>query len=253
MNVDGKVVVITGAAQGLGRQIAIRLGIIGAKLALIDLNLDKLLELQAELNSKSIDTEIYAADISNETAVETTFSSIASHYKKIDVLINNAGIIKDHFLTKPNKKGDIDSMSLSNWQSVIDVNLTGVFLCARQTSKIMQQNKNHGVIVNISSISRAGNVGQSNYSAAKSGVVALTVTWAKELAKAGIRVGAVAPGFIKTDMTDSIKPEILKNVESLIPLRRFGQPDEIAHTVQFIIENDYFTGRLIEVDGGLRI
>jgi 3-oxoacyl-[acyl-carrier protein] reductase len=117
----------------------------------------------------------------------------------------------------------------------------------------MIEKKSPGAIVNISSISRAGNMGQSNYSAAKSGVVALTVTWAKELARYGIRVGAIAPGFIQTDMTDSIKPEMLRHIEASIPLARMGQPDEIAHTVQFILENDYFSGRLIEIDGGLRI
>jgi len=115
------------------------------------------------------------------------------------------------------------------------------------------QNKNAGVIVNISSISRAGNIGQSNYSAAKSGVAALTVTWSKELARTGIRVAAIAPGFIQTEMTGSIKPHVLKHIESSVPLGRMGQPDEIAHAVQFVLENDYFSGRILEVDGGLRI
>ncbi len=117
----------------------------------------------------------------------------------------------------------------------------------------MIENKTQGVLINISSISRAGNLGQSNYSAAKAGVVALTVTWAKELARAGIRVGAIAPGFIETEMTQSMKPEILQQIAAAVPLQRVGKPDEIAHTVQFILENDYFSGRTIEVDGGLRI
>jgi 3-oxoacyl-[acyl-carrier protein] reductase len=117
----------------------------------------------------------------------------------------------------------------------------------------MIETKSQGVIVNISSISRAGNIGQSNYSAAKAGVVSLTVTWAKELARYGIRVAAIAPGFIETEMTKSIKPQVLKHIESSIPLARMGKPDEIAHAVQFILENDYFSGRVIEVDGGLRI
>jgi len=253
MNIENKVIVITGAAQGLGAQIAHRLGALGAKLALIDLNLEKLLTLKAELKKKSIESECFVADISSEEQVSDTFQSIFERFNRIDGLVNNAGIIRDQFLNKSNKNGMIESLTLSKWQSVIDVNLTGVFLCAREASKIMIEQKIHGVIVNISSISKAGNIGQSNYSAAKSGVVALTVTWAKELARAGIRVGAIAPGFIQTEMTKSIKPELIKQIESSIPLRRMGQPDEIAHTVQFIFENDYFSGRTIEVDGGLRI
>lgn len=253
MQIENKVIAITGAAQGLGAIIAKRLGNLGAKLALIDLNRDKLLSLQQELRNDDITAEIHVADISKENDVIKLFKEIDHHYSKIDALINNAGIIRDQFLNKPNKDGEIESLSLSNWQSVIDVNLTGVFLCAREVSKLMIQKKILGAIVNISSISRAGNIGQSNYSAAKSGVVALTVTWAKELARAGIRVGAIAPGFIQTEMTQSIKPEVLQQVKSMIPLGRMGQPDEIAHTVQFILENDYFSGRTIEVDGGLRI
>lgn len=253
MRIKNKIIVITGAAQGLGASIAKRLGRLGASLALIDLNKEKLLLLQQELSAVEINSEIFIADVANEEQVVDVFSNIKRHFSTIDGLVNNAGIIRDQFLNKPNKTGDIDSLSLSNWQSVIDVNLTGVFLCAREVSKIMMEQKTHGVLVNISSISRAGNIGQSNYSAAKSGVVALTVTWAKELARTGIRVGAIAPGFIQTEMTQSIKPEVLKQVTSVIPLGRMGQPDEIAHAVQFIFENDYFSGRTIEVDGGLRL
>jgi len=253
MNIENKVIAITGAAQGLGAQIAKRLGRSGAKLALIDLNLEKLQALQSDLKDENIDSECFVADISDEKQVSDTFQSIDKQFNAIDGLVNNAGIIRDQFLNKANKNGMIESLTLSNWQSVIDVNLTGVFLCAREASKIMIEKKTHGVIVNISSISKAGNMGQSNYSAAKSGVVALTVTWAKELARAGIRVGAIAPGFIQTEMTKSIKPELIQQIESSIPLRRMGLPDEIAHTVQFIFENDYFSGRTIEVDGGLRI
>ena len=188
-----------------------------------------------------------------ENQVADVFKSIVTRFDRIDSLVNNAGIIRDQFLNKPDKHRAIESLSLSSWQSVIDVNLTGVFLCAREASKLMMESQTKGVIVNISSISRAGNIGQSNYSAAKSGVAALTVTWAKELARAGIRVGAIAPGFIQTEMTQSIKPEVLQHIKSSIPLGRMGQPDEIAHAVQFILENDYFSGRTIEVDGGLRI
>ena len=253
MEINNKVIAITGAAQGLGAQIARRLGQQGAKLALIDINLEKLLSLRMELKEKGIEAECYASDISAESSVVDLFQSVFDHFGQIDALINNAGIIRDGFLNKPDKEGEIKSLNLSDWQSVIDVNLTGVFLCSREVSKIMMLTKIKGVIINISSISKAGNIGQSNYSAAKSGVAALTVTWAKELARAGIRVAAIAPGFIETEMTQSIKPEVLRHIESSVPLGRIGQPDEIAHAAQFILENDYFSGRIIEVDGGLRI
>ena len=253
MNIKDKVIVVTGAAQGLGQQIAHRLGSLGGKIALMDINRDKLEQVKLTLEEKDIHCQCFAANVADEAEVVDGFNAVASEFGQVDALVNNAGIIRDQFLNKTNRNGEIESLTLSNWQSVIDVNLTGVFLCAREASRIMIEKKSPGAIVNISSISRAGNMGQSNYSAAKSGVVALTVTWAKELARYGIRVGAIAPGFIQTDMTDSIKPEMLRHIEASIPLARMGQPDEIAHTVQFILENDYFSGRLIEIDGGLRI
>ena len=253
MELNDKVFVVTGAAQGLGEQIAKRLGGQGAQLALIDLNQDKLQTVCHQLEKMGITAKGYSADISSEKQVAQLFSNIKDDFLHINGLINNAGIIKDQFLNKINAEGQIESLSMSNWQSVIDVNLTGVFLCSREASKLMIETQSQGVIVNISSISRAGNIGQSNYSAAKAGVVSLTVTWAKELARYGIRVAAIAPGFIETEMTKSIKPQVLKHIESSIPLARMGKPDEIAHAVQFILENDYFSGRVIEVDGGLRI
>jgi 3-oxoacyl-[acyl-carrier protein] reductase len=253
MELVNRVVVVTGAAQGLGEQIAKRLGVLGAKLALIDLNQSRLNSVCEQLNQLDIDAKGYTADISSETQVEQVFHNILSDFARVDGLVNNAGIIRDQFLNKLSSSGQLESLSLSNWQSVIDVNLTGVFLCSREASKAMIAHKSKGVIVNISSISKAGNIGQSNYSASKAGVASLTVTWAKELARYGIRVGAVAPGFIETEMTKSIKPQVLKHIESSVPLARMGKPDEIAHTVQFIFENDYFSGRVIEVDGGLRI
>ncbi len=136
---------------------------------------------------------------------------------------------------------------------MIDVNLTGVFLCTREAAARMVETDSQGVIVNISSISHSGNMGQTNYTAAKAGVAAMTVTWAKELSRYGIRVGAIAPGFIHTEMTASMKPEALEKMAAGIPLKRLGEPDEIAHSALYIFENDYFTGRMIECDGGLRI
>jgi 3-oxoacyl-[acyl-carrier protein] reductase len=152
------------------------------------------------------------------------------------------------------KDGEIvKKMSLAEWQAVIDVNLTGVFLCGREAAERMVSLGTKGVIINISSVSRAGNIGQTNYSAAKAGVAAMAVTWAKELARFGIRAMAIAPGFIGTEMIASMKPEALAKMSAQIPLGRVGEPSEIASTVAFILENDYLTGRVIETDGGIRI
>jgi 3-oxoacyl-[acyl-carrier protein] reductase len=143
-------------------------------------------------------------------------------------------------------------MSLAQWQLVIDVNLTGSFLCGREAATQMIKTGSEGVIVNISSISRAGNMGQTNYSATKAGVAAMTVSWAKELARYNIRTGAIAPGFMATEMVMSMKPEALEKMSAGIPLRRLGDPAEIAQMAITIFENDYISGRVFEVDGGLR-
>jgi len=144
-------------------------------------------------------------------------------------------------------------LSLGDWQAVINVNLTGVFLCAREAAAHMIELGNEGVIVNISSISRHGNVGQSNYTAAKAGVAGMTVTWARELARYGVRDAAIAPGFINTPMVQSMKPEVLEKLVGSIPLRRLGNAEDIAGGVLFILENDYVNGRIVEIDGGLRL
>ena len=144
-------------------------------------------------------------------------------------------------------------MTLDAWQAVIDVNLTGVFLCGREAAKRMIEGGNGGVIINISSISRAGNMGQTNYSAAKAGVQAMAVTWAKELARHGIRCASIAPGFINTEMVAAMKEAAREKLTSGIPLRRMGEPDEIAQTVEFIFENDYVSGRCFDIDGALRL
>ncbi len=147
----------------------------------------------------------------------------------------------------------MSKMSLAQWQSVIDVNLTGVFLCTREVAAKMIELQNEGAIINISSVSRAGNIGQANYSAAKAAVAADTVVWARELARYGIRVAGVAPGFIETEMVASMKPEALQRMTDVIPLKRLGKPKEIAHAIAFLLENEYFTGRILELDGGVRL
>lgn len=253
MELNGKVVVVTGGGQGLGRCMALELASQGAKLALVDLNQDKLDEAVALCKDAGGDARSYIANVAQEDDVIALFDQIVADFGALDGLINNAGITRDGLMLKA-KDGEIQKkMSLAEWQSVIDVNLTGVFLCAREAAERMIKLDSKGLIINISSISRAGNMGQTNYSAAKAGVAAMTVTWAKELARYGIRSAAIAPGFIATEMVSSMKPEALEKIAATIPLGRLGKPEEIAHTVKYIFENDYVTGRVIEMDGGIRL
>jgi 3-oxoacyl-[acyl-carrier protein] reductase len=253
MNLTDKTIVITGGGQGLGRAMALNLAAEGAKLALIDLNEENLQESVSLIEQAGSTAKYYLANVTNETEVETTFSEINKDFSGIDGLINNAGILRDGMFVKA-KNGEVASkMSLAQFQSVIDVNLTGVFLCGREAAVHMIEGKRQGVIINMSSVARGGNMGQTNYSAAKAGVVAMTVTWARELGRHGIRVGAIAPGVISTAMTDAMKPEMRERLEKMKPVGRLGEADEIAHTAKYIFENEFFTGRVIEIDGGINM
>lgn len=254
MNLDNKTIVITGGGQGLGRAMAIHFAKNGANIALIDLNeelLRETIELVKQNGSSSTRAELYLANVSNEAQVESTFKQINADFKGIDGLVNNAGILRDNMFVKAKNGVVSDKMSLADFQSVIDVNLTGVFLCGREAAVHMIESGNKGVIVNMSSISRGGNMGQTNYAAAKAGVVAMTTTWARELGRHGIRVGAIAPGVTRTPMTDAMKPEMRDRLEKMKPVGRLGEADEIAHTAKYIFENEFFTGRVVEIDGGL--
>jgi 3-oxoacyl-[acyl-carrier protein] reductase len=197
--------------------------------------------------------EAYKANVANEEDVVTTFDRAVADFGRLDGTIANAGILRDGLLVKAKNRDVEGKLSLAQWQAVIDVNLTGVFLCGREAAERMIRLGLRGCIINISSLSRAGNFGQSNYSAAKAGVAALTVVWAKELARHGIRVNAIAPGFVKTEMVASMKPEILEKMAAGIPVQRLGEPAEIAAAVEFIFTNDYINGRVLEIDGGQRL
>ncbi|WP_299599654.1 SDR family oxidoreductase [uncultured Microbulbifer sp.] len=253
MQVANSIIAITGAGQGLGRAMARYLAGRGARLALIDVNQERLDESVAACSEVGGEARSYVIDVANEVAVDEGFAAINKDFGGLDVLVNNAGIMRDGMLLKVKDGKVADRMSLAQWQSVIDVNLTGVFLCTRAAAGIMAEKGDGGVIVNISSVSRAGNMGQTNYSASKAGVATMTVTWARELARYGVRVAAIAPGFIGTEMVAQMRPEILEGLVKQVPLRRIGEPDEIASTVSFIIENDYLTGRVVEIDGGARM
>ena len=253
MELKDKVIVITGGGRGLGRAMALQVAAKGARLALVDLDqqgLDETIGLCMELGTEA---RGYIANIAEEDAVTELFDDIAQDFGAIHGLVNNAGITRDGLFIKVKDGKVVSKMSLDNWNLVMDVNLTGTFLCGREAAVKMIELGCEGCIINISSISRNGNMGQTNYTATKAGVQAMAVTWAKELARFNIRAASIAPGYIGTEMVMSMKPEALEKIAAGIPAKRLGKPEEIASTVAFILENDYINGRCIEVDGALRI
>lgn len=254
MQIKDSVIVITGGAQGLGRAMAEHFAERGGQLALLDMNeaaLADAVQVCQQLGAPQVRS--YVLNVTDESSVEQGFAQIDADFGGIDVLVNNAGILRDGMLIKY-KNGELThKMPLHQWQSVVDVNLTGTFLCGREAAAVMAQREKGGVIINISSVARAGNVGQTNYAATKAGVVAMTVSWARELGRFGIRCGAIAPGFIETPMTQAMKPEAVERALSMVPLKRWGQPAEVADSARYIIENDFFSGRVIEIDGGVRL
>jgi 3-oxoacyl-[acyl-carrier protein] reductase len=253
MQIEGKTVLITGAGRGLGAAMAKHFAERGADLALVDLDEAGLRDVALACRALGRRAETYTASVADEAQIAPAFDRVVADFGRLDCVIANAGILRDGLLVKVKEGEVVGKLPLAQWQAVIDVNLTGVFLCGREAAERMIRLGSSGCIINISSLSRAGNFGQSNYSAAKAGVAALTVVWAKELARYGIRVNAIAPGFIKTEMVASMKPEILAKMAAGIPVQRLGEPGEIAATAAFILENDYCNGRVIEIDGGQRL
>lgn len=252
MNIRGKTIVITGAGQGLGRSMAMALAQRGAQLALVDVNEENLQETQRLCKETGAEARCYVANVADEEAVERLFNQVARELQGIDGLINNAGTNADALLVKK-ENGDLRKMSLEDFNKVIAVDMTGVFLCGREAAAHMINEGHGGLIINISSIAQSGNFGQTNYAAAKAGVSAMTVTWAEELAKYGIRVAGIAPGFSETQLVAKMRPDLQDKFKQRIPLHRFGKPEEIGHSALFIFENDYYHGRTLEVDGGLRL
>jgi 3-oxoacyl-[acyl-carrier protein] reductase len=253
MDVRKKTIVVTGAGRGIGRAIALQLAGHGADIALFDLDAAALEETAGLCAAEGVQARCYRVNVAGEGEVSAAMTRVAADFGRLDGLVNNAGIVRDALLVKVKDGAVVGRMTMDQWSAVIGVNLSGVFLCAREAAAHMIELGNGGVIVNISSISRVGNAGQSNYSAAKAGVESMGVVWAKELARYGIRVGSIAPGFTHTEILTSMRPEVLEKLTAPVPLRRLGQPEEIAHAVLFIFENDFFTGRCLEVDGGLRL
>lgn len=253
MDITGKVIAITGAGRGLGRAIALRLASQGAVLALIDVNRADLEVTEAEVRSRDGRCALFVCNVADEPEVEATFAAMEEQLGALHGLVNCAGILRDGMLIKMKEGELVEKMSLSQWQAVIDVNLTGTFLCGREGAALMAKGGQGGVIINISSIARAGNIGQSNYAASKAGVASLVVTWGRELARHGIRVMGIAPGVFATDMTAAMKPEAMARMQQAIPVGAMGQGEQLAQTVQFILANDYLSGRIIDLDGGLRL
>lgn len=241
---QGKVAIITGASRGIGRAAALALAAEGAKVVVNYASSSQAADaVVADIVGMGSEAIAFQANVAEADQVEALFSSVMEKWGRVDVLVNNAGIARDTLLLR---------MKLEDWQAVVDLNLTGVFLCTRAASKIMLKQRS-GRIINITSVvGEMGNPGQANYSAAKAGVIGFTKTVAKELASRSITVNAVAPGFIATDMTADLKAteEILK----LIPLGRYGQPEEVAGLIKFLAADAaaaYITGQIINVDGGM--
>jgi len=242
--------VITGAGRGIGRALAERLGRDGGHIALLDVNAEDLRATRQALEAAGIVARDYTVDVATEAAVIQAMDAVVRDFGRLDVLVNNAGIIRDALLVKAKEGVIAGKMSLAQWRAVLDVNLTGVFLCGREAAERMIKLGHGGVIINISSVSRHGNVGQSNYSAAKAGVAALAVVWAKELARHGIRAAAIAPGGVRTEILSTMRPEMLEKLIAPVPLKRLAEPAEIADAAAFVIENEFFTGRCLDIDGG---
>jgi 3-oxoacyl-[acyl-carrier protein] reductase len=242
-NLSGQVAIVTGASRGIGRAIALFLANEGAKVVINYASSSQAADaLVTEIQDQNGEAIAQQADVSQPESVDQLIKSAMDKWGRVDVLVNNAGITKDTLLLR---------MKLEDWQSVIDLNLTGVFLCTKAIAKIMLKQKS-GRIINIASVAgQMGNPGQANYSAAKAGVIGFTKTVAKELASRGITVNAVAPGFITTDMTANISAE---GILDYIPLGRYGKPEEIAGMVRFLAADPaaaYITGQVFNVDGGM--
>jgi 3-oxoacyl-[acyl-carrier protein] reductase len=253
MQLKDSVIAITGAAQGLGKAIAIEFAKQGAHIALLDMQAEALDTTAAELVALGVKAKGFVVNVTDETEVETTFAAIVAEFGQLNGLINSAGIMRDGMLLKVKEGKVVDKMSRQQFQSVLDVNVTGTFLCSREAAAQMVETKSQGVIINLSSVSRAGNMGQTNYSASKAAVATMTVSWGKELARFGIRTGCIAPGLVDTAMAQQMRPEMRELFIKSVPAGRLADASELAHAAKFIFENDYFTGRTLELDGGTRV
>ena len=244
MELQNKVALVTGGAQGIGKTISEELVRNGAHVVLGDVNLEGAQATAEAINNNGGSASAVKIDVSNPAEVKQVFDFILKDKKPVDILINNAGITRDGLMIR---------MKELDWDSVLNINLKGTFLCSQQAAKQMMKQKS-GVIVNIASIVGVmGNFGQANYSASKAGVIGLTKTLAREVASRGIRVNAVAPGFIDTEMTRVLDESVRQSLIEQIPLAKLGLPEDVARCVAFLVSDrsSYITGQVINVNGGM--
>jgi 3-oxoacyl-[acyl-carrier protein] reductase len=252
MDIQGKVVAITGGGRGIGRSIAVYLANKGAKLAVLDLDDEAMAETVALVAEAGSEARAYNCNVADEEAVVNTFNAIVADFGAIHGVVNNAGILRDAQLIKVKDGKVVKKMSADHYSLVVDVHMKGAFLCAREAAAHMVElGVEEGVIINMSSIAYHGNFGQTNYSAAKAGIVAQSRVWAKELGKYNIRSMAIAPGTIETELLRSMPADALNMIAGAVPLKRIGDVSNIAQTVVQIFENDYLSGDVIEVSGGM--
>ncbi len=244
MLLKDKVAIVTGGARGIGKEIALEFAREGANIAIADINSETLAQAEKEISSLGVGILTLSVDVTNSTQVEEMVNKTLDKFKKIDILINNAGITADTLLIR---------MKEEDWDRVLAVNLKGTFNCIKAVAKVMIKQRS-GRILSISSIiGLVGNVGQANYAASKAGVIGLTKSAARELAPRGITVNAIAPGFIQTEMTAVLSEEVKSKMLEAIPLKKFGQPSDVASLAAFLASDaaSYITGQVICIDGGM--
>jgi len=243
---EGKVSLITGAAQGIGAATALKFAREGAIVVVCDVKQSAIDAVVAQCQGLGAEAVGHVMDVSNRTQIDAVVNAVQERFGRIDVLVNNAGITQDARLQK---------MTLEQFDRVIDINLRGVFHCAQAVADIMVQ-QGRGVILNASSVVGIyGNYGQTNYAAAKFGVIGFTKTWSRELGPKGVRVNAVAPGFVHTPMVSTVPSKVLEDLAEKVPLKRLGQPEEIANVYAFLASDEasYVNGTVVEVAGGLTV
>ena len=241
-----KVIIVTGGASGIGRETCLLIAQEGGKVAIFDMNEAGMKEVEDTIKEKGGMCKGYKVDVSDYNMVKTAVDQVIVDFGAIDGLVNDAGITRDGFLTK---------MEIEDWNKVIAINLTGTFNCGKAVLSYMYE-QGKGTVVNLSSVVGVyGNIGQTNYAATKAGVIGLTLTWAKEFGKKGIRVNAVAPGFIKTPMTDKVPQKVLDMMIAKTPMARMGEPIEVASAIIFLLsdESSFITGHVLHVSGGLTL